>query len=115
MKKLVLAMFTCAMIGTTAHAATLIKAKPGQYPTRLAAAQAAAAYHADKAAGAGVALGRDFSKISAQRVNGKSQKLTVADRPAHLEFTVTTVKRGAKDYTAYLPNRNVYTPINAGQ
>jgi hypothetical protein len=111
MKKLLAAMLAFGFLGASAHAATLMK---GSKPTRLEAAQAAASYHVDKALGGGVYRASDFSKVSAGKVKGTDQKILVRSMDRELQFNVTTRKLGASSYTAFLPNKKVPTPINAG-
>lgn len=113
MKKLVLSILALGLAAGSANAATLMKAKEGQYGTRLAAAKAAAAYKAHKAQPWTKVGAHSFAKVSAAAVAGTKQQITV--KAPGFTFAVTTVRRGTKDYTAYVPNRSVFTPINAGK
>lgn len=100
MKKLVLSILALGLAAGSASAETMMKAKPGQYPTRLAAAAAAyKAHRTDRPTDVGA---HDFRKVGATKVYGNRQAITV--KASGFKYTVTTVRRGAKDYTAFRPN-----------
>jgi hypothetical protein len=111
MNKIIGAFLALGMVAGSASAATLMKTS---YKTAQQAAKAAAAYRLDKAAGWQRYGARDLRISKTIDNKGPSQKFQVASRDGSKLFNVSVKKSAPGKYTAYIPNRNVYTPVGSG-
>jgi hypothetical protein len=111
MNKLIGAFLAIGLFAGSAGAATLMKTS---YKTAQQAAKAAAAYRLDKAAGWARYSASDLRIAKTIDNKGPSQKFQVASKDGSKLFNVSVKKSAPGKYTAYVPNRTVYTPVGSG-
>jgi hypothetical protein len=112
MKKMLLAFAGFGFLASSAQAATLSKTS---YKTPQAAAKAGAAYHFSKALGSGRYHSRDMRIVKTLDKTAPTMKFRVQSSNGLRQKIVTVKKEGPGVYRAFLPNRNVFTPVGSGR
>ncbi len=105
MNKILVSLLALGLLGSTANAASLINKT---YKTAKAAAIGGGLYAFNKAAGGG--RYRAPTLVKGLDTKGPSQSFRIESRDRAKIVKVIKVKGG---FTAYIPNRTVYTPFSA--